>query len=75
MRRLIRFACVFSVLTLLFSLYIPLFAKDNDARFDSYINMGQNAKNNGYEIPNMTRQDAPHPYMSKFPLVVTGGVE
>ncbi len=74
--RLIKIMCVFSVLTLLFSQCFIFSAENyNDRRFDSYINMGQNAVDNNYSIPHMFRQDAPYTYIEKFPLVVTGATE
>ena len=72
----IKILCVFSLLTLLFSFSFGSSAANyNDKRFDRYINMGDNAVNNGYKIPHMFRQDAPYGYLSTFPLVVNGGVE
>lgn len=74
--RLIKIICVFSVLTLLFSQCFIFSAEDyNDRRFNTYINMGDNAANSNYAIPHMFRQDAPYTYIEKFPLVVSGGVE
>ncbi len=72
--RFIRILCLFSILTLLFShSFSP--AAYNDRRFSTYINMGDNAVSNNYQIPHMFRQDAPYTYITQFPLVVSGGVE
>ena len=74
--RFIKILCLFSVLTLLFSnSVIPLAQDYNDRRFSTYINMGDSAVKNNYQVPHMFRQDAPYTYMTKFPLVVSGGVE
>ena len=74
--RFIKIMCLFSILTLLFSnIYTPKAVSYNDGRFNTYINMGENAVNNNYQIPHMFRQDAPYTYITKYPLVVSGGVE
>lgn len=75
MRRQKRFLAFFFALTLLFSFVISPAASGNDARFASYINMGENAVNNGYSIPNLFRQDKVYSNIQKFPLVVQNGVE
>lgn len=69
------FLSFFVALTLLFSCVVVPTATGNDKRFDTYINMGENAKNSNYSIPNLFRQDAPYSNVSKFPLVVKDGVE
>ena len=75
MRKHVRLLAFFCVLALLFSLMLVPSASDNDARFDSYINMGENAIANDYAIPNLFRQDGVYSNIQRFPLVVKGGVE
>jgi len=76
LKKHVRYFVFFFVVTLLF-LCISLTgaAKDNDAKFDSYINMGDNAVKMGYEIPNLFRQNGVYSNIRQFPLVVQGGVE
>ena len=66
---------LFVAFTLLFSCICCVSASDNDAKFSSYVNMGKNAEDNGYEIPHLFRQDGVYSNMHKFPLVVQNGVE
>lgn len=76
MRESVRYLMFFFAVTLLFlCISVNCAAKDNDARFDSYINMGDNAVKNGYEIPNLFRQNGVYSNIQRFPLVVQGGVE
>lgn len=75
MKKQKRFLAFFFALTLLFSFAAMPSASENDARFSTYINMGDNAVNNGYAIPNLFRQDKAFSNMQKFPLVVQNGVE
>ncbi len=75
MKKQKRFLAFFFALTLLFSFAAMPLASENDARFATYINMGDNAVNNGYAIPNLFRQDKVFSNMQKFPLVVQNGVE
>lgn len=75
LKKTVRFLSFFVALTLLFScVFIPS-ASGNDKKFDSYINMGENAKKNNYSIPNLFRQNSPYSNVSRFPLVVKNGVE
>ncbi len=75
LKKPMRFLAFFCAFTLLFSvLFVPSSA-DNDARFASYVNMGQNAVDNGYAIPNLFRQDGVYSNIERFPLVVQNGVE
>ena len=75
MRKYVRLLAFFCVFALLFSFAPVSFASDNDARLDSYVNMGDNAIENGYAIPNLFRQDGVYSNIQRFPLVVKGGVE
>lgn len=75
MKKHVRFLAFFFALTLLFSFAVIPMASGNDARFDSYINMGENAVKNGYAVPNLFRQDKVYSNIQKFPLVVQNGVE
>ncbi|MBQ7400078.1 MAG: hypothetical protein IJZ20_02970 [Clostridia bacterium] len=71
----VRFLAFFCVFTLLFSSFFMPSASDNDARFSTYVNMGKNAVENGYAIPNLFRQDGVYSNIQRFPLVVKNGVE
>lgn len=76
MKKHVRYLVFFFVVTLLFlCVSVTCAAKDNDAKFDSYINMGDNAVKMGYEIPNLLRQNGVYSNIRQFPLVVQGGVE
>lgn len=75
MRKSVRILAVFCIFTLLFSCVFVPNASNNDARFDSYVNMGNNAVNNNYAIPHLFRQNGVYSNMQKSPLVVSGGVE
>ena len=75
MKKHVRFLAFFFALTLLFSFAVSPLASDNDARFASYINMGENAVKNNFAIPNLFRQDKVYSNVQKFPLVVQNGVE
>lgn len=75
MRKTVRFLALFFAMTLLFSVYFTVNSSDNDARFDSYINMGDKAVENEYAIPHLFRQDGVYSAMTRFPLVVQNGVE
>ena len=75
MRKSVRFLAFFCAFTLLFSFVFMPSASDNDAKFANYVNMGENAIKNNYEIPNLFRQDKPYSNVNRFPLVVSGGVE
>lgn len=75
MRKHVRLLAFFCVFALLFSSVFVPSASDNDARFDEYVNMGGNAIQNNYAIPNLFRQDGVYSNIQKFPLVVRGGVE
>ena len=75
MRKSVRFLAFFCIFTLLFSLVFTPSASDNDARFSSYSNMGENARRNENTVPNLFRQDKPYSGVDRFPLVVSGGVE
>lgn len=75
MRKSIRFFVILSCFALLFSsLFMPI-AAQNDKKFDSYINMGENFAKNNYEIPNLFRQNGVYSNVQSFPLVVQNGVE
>ena len=75
MKKLVRFLAFFCAVTLLFSCFFTGSASDNDARFDNYINMGDAAVQNNFEIPNLFRQNAVFSNQTRFPLVVKNGVE
>lgn len=75
MRKSVRILAFFCIFTLLFSCVFAPSASNNDARFDSYVNMGDNAVNNNYAIPHLFRQNGVYSNMQKSPLVVSGGVE
>ncbi len=75
MRKALRFLAILSTLALLFCTCFSALASENDARFDTYVNMGSNAAANNYAIPHLFRQDAPYNYMSRTPLVVRDGLE
>ena len=75
MRKSVRILAVFCIFTLLFSYVFVPGAANNDAKFDSYVNMGDNAVNNNYAIPHLFRQNGVYSNMQKAPLVVSGGVE
>ncbi len=75
MKRHVRLVCIVMVFTLLFCCNFSYAASDNDARFDTYINMGENAVKNNYAIPNLFRQNGVYNYVNKYPLVVKNGVE
>ena len=75
MRKHVRLLAFFCVFALLFSFVLVPSASDNDARFDNYVNMGENAIQNNYAIPNLFRQDGVYSNINRFPLVVKGGVE
>ena len=75
LRKSVRFLAFFCIFTLLFSCVFTPAADGNDERFSTYVNMGENAVNNNYAIPNLFRQDGVYTNMKRFPLVVSGGVE
>lgn len=75
MKKCMRFLAFFCAVTLLFSCFLISEASDNDARFDSYINMGDAAVQNNFAIPNLFRQNAVYSNYSRFPLVVKNGIE
>lgn len=75
MRKSRRFLALFSAITLLFSSTFMPSASENDAKFDDYSNMGDNAVANGYSTPNLFRQNGVYSNMETFPLVVQNGVE
>lgn len=75
MKKTVRFLAFFFALTLLFSYSVVPMASVNDARFASYVNMGENVEKNGYVVPNLFRQDSVYSNVQKFPLVVQNGVE
>lgn len=75
MKKQKRFLAFFCVFALLFSSLLPFEASDNDARFENYVNMGENAAKNDYAIPNLFRQDGVYSNIERFPLVVKNGVE
>lgn len=51
-------------------------AQNNDAKYDSYVNMVPNTDGHAkYIVPNLYRQDASYINVKTFPLVVNGGVE
>jgi len=51
-------------------------AQNNDAKYDSYVNMLPNTDGHAkYIVPNLYRQDASYINVKTFPLVVNGGVE
>ena len=75
MKKIVRFLAFFCAVTLLFSCFFTGSASDNDARFDSYVNMGDAAVQNNFAIPNLFRQDSVFSNQSRFPVVVRNGVE
>lgn len=75
MRKSVRFLAFFCAFTLLFSSFLMPRASESDAKFASYVNMGQNAVNNSFAIPNLFRQDGVYSNQQRFPLVVRNGVE
>ncbi len=75
MKNAVRFLALFLCFVLLFSFSITPAALNGDAKFATYINMEENGEQNGYQIPNLFRQDAVYSNISKFPLVVYGGEE
>ena len=75
LKKSVKFLSFFVALTLLFSCFLVPGASTNDKKFDNYNNMGENAKNNSYNVPNLFRQDSPYSNVSRFPLVVKNGVE
>ena len=75
MRKSVRILAFFCIFTLLFSCAFAPSASNNDARFDSYVNMGDNAVSNNYAIPHLFRQNGVYSNMQKSPLVVSGGVD
>lgn len=75
MRKSVRILAFFCIFTLLFSCVLVPNASNNDARFDSYVNMGDNAVKNNYAIPHLFRQNGVYSNMQKAPLVVSGGVD
>lgn len=75
MRKSIRFFVILSCLALLFSFLVAPNAAQNDKKFDSYVNMGDNFAKNNYEIPNLFRQNGAYSNVQSFPLVVQNGVE
>ncbi len=75
MRRLVRFVCLFSVFALLFCCNFAPTASYNDAEYDTYVNMGENAVKNNYAIPTLFRQNGVYNYADRYPLVVQNGIE
>lgn len=75
MKKTVRFLAFFFAVTLLFSSTFVPRASDNDKKYDSYVNMGENAIQNNYAIPNLFRQDKAYSNVARFPLVIKNGVE
>ena len=79
MKRTISFVLAI-VCAMLLCLTIPSgvgFAQYNDAKYDSYKNMGASNEDSHskYVVPNLYRQDASYTNVKTFPLVVSGSVE
>ena len=74
-KRLVRFICMLAALSLLFCFSFSPLASYNDAEYDRYVNMGDNAVKNAYAIPSLFRQNGVYNYYSKYPLVVQNGIE